>query len=79
MTMCAGEADFDQRQWEHDVFLELYFNDTLWVFMIQSSEEIWVMDYKRVNDPVLYHLMAMGVYNWDWKDRGELNQATRVI
>ena len=37
------------------------------------------MDHEKVNDLVLHHLMVMGAYDWDQKDRGELNQVTRVI
>ena len=61
------------------MFCELYHNDALWVYMIQVLEEIYMADHEKVNDLVLCRLMAMGAWDWDQKDGGELNQATRAI
>ena len=37
------------------------------------------MDKDRLNDPVLCHLLAVGAWNWDQKDGGELHQATQAM
>ena len=38
-----------------------------------------MMDKGRLNDLVLCHLLAMGAWDWDQKDGGELHQATRAM
>ena len=37
------------------------------------------MDKGRLNNPVLHHLLAMGAWDWDTKDGGELHQAMRAM
>ena len=75
----VGEQSFDERRWHHDIFSKLYNDDTLWAYLIQVSEEIWVADHTKVKDPVLCHLMVMGAWDWDKKEGAELHQATRAM
>ena len=75
----AGEQSFNERRWHCDVFSKLYNDDALWAYSIWVLEEIRVADHTKVKDPVLYHLMAMGAWDWDKKEGAELNQATRAM
>jgi len=75
----AEEPSLDERRWHRNVFSELYNDDTLWVYSIRVSEEIWVADHTKVKDPVLCRLMAMGAWDWDKKEGAKLNQATRAM
>ena len=61
--LLVGEPSFNERHWYHDVFGELYNDNALWAYLIHVSEEIWIVDYTKVKDPVLHCLMAMGA--WD--------------
>jgi len=46
--------------------------------MIQVLEEIHHQDWDQVYDPVLQHLLSMGVYNWDGVDK-QLNQTVPAM
>ena len=61
------------------MFRELYFDNTLWAYTIWVLEEVQVIDKGRLNNPVLHHLLAMGAWDWDQRDGGELHQATRAM
>ena len=77
---CLNDEElFDELQWHCDIFRELYFNDALWAYTIHVSEEVWVLDPDKLNDPVLRCLLVMGAWDWDQKDRGELHQANWVM
>ena len=77
--MLAGEPSFDESRWHHDIFSELYNDDTLWAYSIHVSEEIQVTDHTKVKDPVLRCLMVMGDWDWDKKEGAKLHQATRAM
>ena len=49
------------------------------MYAICVLEEVCVMDKGRLNNPVLHCLLAMGAWDWDAKDGGELHQVTRVM
>lgn len=78
-TCLAGEELFDESHWHCDVFWELYYNNTLWAYVICVLEEIWVSKPGVINNPVLCCLMMMGAWDWDKKDSSELHQATRAM
>ena len=54
-------------------------DDTLWAYAICVLEEVWVLDPDKLNNLVLHHLLVIGAWDWDQKDRGELHQVTRAM
>jgi len=57
----------------------LFNDDVLWAYLIQALEELPKMDREKLNDPVLCHLMMMGMWDWLKEEGGDLHQATRAI
>ena len=49
------------------------------MYAIHVLEEVWVIDKGGLNDPVLCCLLAMGAWDWDAKDGGELHQVMRAM
>ena len=60
------------------MYPNLFFDDQLWVNMIQGAEWLWWVDQTHVNDPVLLNLFWMGVLNWTGLNNC-LHQATQAI
>jgi len=49
--------------WERDALPELHYNDALWGFAIRSSK-VLQQEQQHINDPVLYCLLRMGIFDW---------------
>ena len=64
--------------WRNDQFPELNNDNALFVYMIRASEEFVKTSWEEVNDPVLRHLMRMGIFDWR-NDDNQLHQATQAI
>jgi len=58
----ANDATTKAR-WERDALPELHYNDALWGFAIRSSE-VLQREQQHINDPVLYRLLRMGIFDW---------------
>ena len=66
-----GEENDDPLQrlqcWKNDHFPQCNWDDRLWAYMCQASEELRVEWRDTLNDLVLYNLLGMGIF--DWKGR----------
>ena len=60
----AGTESFDQEAWHNRVMPELQNDDAIHAYQIRMSEELWILDLARVNDPVLKRLLDMGCFDW---------------
>ena len=58
-----GETHFDKGHWLQEAMPELYEQDTLWAFCIQGAAWFQCLNCQQVNDPVLIHLLEMGLIN----------------
>ena len=65
-------------QWWNNVFPNLFFNDRLWAHMICSAEWLCVVDWTKINDPLLLSLLHMGVLHWK-APNDHLHQAMQAI
>ena len=64
--------------WWNDVFPNLFFDDWLWAHMIRGAEWLHVVDWTKINDPLLLSLLRMGVLDWKAPNNC-LHQATQAI
>ena len=64
----------EEARWKQDVMPELHNDDVLWAFAMRASEEYRLLDHQRLNDEPLYHLLSMGLFDWERPDM-LLNQA----
>ena len=58
-----GEAHFDEGRWLQDTMPELHKMDTLWAYCIRGAAWFHHLNHQQVNDPVLVHLLEMGLVN----------------
>ena len=64
-------------RWKNDVFSDLYNNNALYAYTIRASEELHLLDWEKLRDPVLHRLLGIGLFDWVDKD-DRLNQATQA-
>ena len=59
---------------------ELHNNNALWAFLMRVSKELRMMDRSRLNDETLWHLLDMGVFDWEGtnKPMNQAQQATQL-
>ena len=71
-------AQFNEDIWKQDNLPEAHFDDALWGFMIQISEQMQICVLGEYGDDVLFCLLHMGVGDWKEPDhRG--NQAMTAM
>ena len=76
-TIPAGERVGSDARWERDVLPECHNDDTLWGYAIRNSDVLH-QERESVNDPVLFNLLRMGIY--DWRGVNTLqNQAIQAV
>ena len=76
-TILAGESAVSDARWNRDFLPEYHNNDTLWGYAVRNSD---VLHQERgsINDPVLFNLLRMGIY--DWRGVNTLqNQAIQAV
>ena len=56
-----GEAHFDEGHWLQDAMPELHKMDALWAYCICGAAWFHCLNRQQVNDPVLVHLLEMGL------------------
>ena len=80
--MTLGEENHNPLQrtqcWRNDQFLELNTDDQLWAYACHASEELCMTMRWLIGNPVLYHLLKMGIFNWKGRNM-RMNQATQAI
>jgi len=54
---------FDEEEWCNNTMPALHNDDTIHVYWIHLSEELWVMDLARLQDPVLKRLLDIGTFD----------------
>ena len=59
---------------------ELHNDDALWAYPMRVSEELRMMSRSHLNDETLWHLLDMGVFDWEGADKlmNQAQQATRL-
>jgi len=50
-------------RWERDSLPKLHNDDALWGFNIRASD-VLEREQQHINDPVLYRLLRMGIFDW---------------
>ena len=76
-TIPAGERVGSDARWERDVLPECHNNNTLWGYAIRNSDVLH-QERESVNDPVLFNLLRMGIYNWRGVNTLQ-NQAVQAV
>ena len=56
-----GEAHFDEGCWLQNAMPELHKMDALWAYRIHGAAWFHHLNHQQVNDPVLVHLLEMGL------------------
>ena len=56
-----GEARFDEGRWLQDAMPKLHKMDALWAYCIRGAAWFHCLNRQQVNDPVLVHLLEMGL------------------
>ena len=80
-VICAGQISWDaaeEAHWKQDAMLELHNDDVLWAFAMRASEEYRLLDHQCLNNEPLYHLLNIGLFDWERPDT-LLNQAQQAI
>ena len=75
-----GQQSWDTAKeacWKQDAMPELHNDDALWAYLMQASEELRMMDQSRLNDQTLWHLLDMGIFDWEGTDK-LMNQAQQA-
>ena len=75
-----GQQSWDtakEAYWKQDAMPELHNDDALWAYLMQASEELRMMDRSRLNDQTLWHLLDMGIFDWEGTDK-LMNQAQQA-
>ena len=67
----------EEARWRQDAMPELHNDDTLWAYLMQASEELRMMSHSHLNDETLWHLLDMGVFDWEGTDK-LMNQAQQA-
>ena len=76
-TIPAGECVGSDARWERDVLPKCHNDNTLWGYVIRNSDVLH-QERESVNDPVLFNLLRMGIY--DWREVNALqNQAVQAV
>ena len=70
----------EEAHWKQDAMPELYNDDALWAYLMRASEELRMMDRSCLNDRALWHLLDMGIFDWEGTDKlmNQAQQATRL-
>ena len=55
--------------WKRETLVEWNLDDVLWLYSIRNSEVLRLWESDAVNDPVLYQLFHMGIFDWSEADR----------
>ena len=76
-TIPAGERVGLDALWERDVLPKCHNNDTLWGYAIHNSDVLH-QERESVNNPVLFNLLHMGIYNWRGVNALQ-NQAVQAV
>ena len=79
--ICAGQVRWDtaeEARWKQDAMPELHNDNALWAYALRASKEYWMLDRHRLNDEALYHLLAMGIFDWE-KPSVLMNQAQQAV
>ena len=79
----AGQHSWDaakEARWKQDAMPELHNDNALWAFLMQASEEMRMMDRSHLNDQALWHLLDMGIFDWEGTDKlmNQAQQATQL-
>ena len=69
---------FDKEQWRNDILTKAHYNNALWGFMIQISEQLHLQTPGEYGDDILFKLICMGVSNWGKKDH-RTNASTQAM
>ena len=59
---------------------ELYNDDALWAYLMQTSKELRMMNCSCLNDETLWCLLDMGIFDWEGTNKlmNQAQQATQL-
>ena len=66
-----------KNRWRQDMLMECTDRDALWGYTVRLHSIVQRMDRAKLNDPVLYRLLRMGVYDAEGR-KGEVADAVRL-
>ena len=67
----------EEARWRQDAMPELHNDNALWAYLMRASEELRMMSRSRLKDETLWHLLDMGIFNWEGTDK-LMNQAQQA-
>jgi hypothetical protein len=69
----AGDTSFSKGWWRNDTLPGLYNKEALWEYMIHRAQEIYQFPKGALRDPMMWHLLQMGIFNWEEPNQAQTN------